>query len=314
MVKLLCLLYLFGVVLWQYSAVYGLASALRSRLFIRRNLRKLTDRRKKTKYPSLDVYVRQLIEGAEATRWIPEPEVLYALTAISGLGAAVVFSFLGSFSAALLYGCFTAALPYSILLVRLHGRRVARSKEGDILVQELLNHYKINDCNMKEAIEMTAASIESAPNGKRLLLQLSKGLQTAVTGDEVKRLLSGFRYSLDTAWGNVLATNIFFAYMYGIHVDAALEDLLASMTKSREIVEHGKRENNEARMILWYLAPASYLLSIAAACRYFGFTPSKFVQYQWGTALGLRWFFLILALYSVSILLHGFFSKEKMDI
>ena len=141
---------------------------------------------------------------------------------------------------------------------------------------------------MKEAIEVTAVSLEDAPNGKRLLLHLSKGLQTAVSKDEVERLLYGFRYALDTAWGNVLAANIFFAYMYGIHVDAALEDLLASMTRSREVVEYGKRENNEARMILWYLTPISYVLSIVAACRYFGFTLTKFIQYQWGTALGLR--------------------------
>ncbi|MEE0741181.1 MAG: hypothetical protein U0M21_02700 [Emergencia sp.] len=314
MTEVLYFLYLIGVAVWQYPVLYGVGIALRNRLMIRRNLRRLTARQKKKKYKSLDHYMRQLIDGAEAERWISAPEILYILTGISGVSAVLIGSFLGNFSMALLCGGFTAAMPYCILLVRLHERRVARSREGDVLVQELLNNYKIYDCNMKEAIEVTAVSLEDAPNGKRLLLHLSKGLQTAVSKDEVERLLYGFRYALDTAWGNVLAANIFFAYMYGIHVDAALEDLLASMTRSREVVEYGKRENNEARMILWYLTPISYVLSIVAACRYFGFTLTKFIQYQWGTALGLRWFILIMMLYSTGILLNGFFSKEKMDI
>ncbi len=123
-----------------------------------------------------------------------------------------------------------------------------------------------------------------------------------------------FRYSLDTAWGNALAANILFACVYGIRVDAAMEDLLAGIVKSRQVVEHGKRENNEARMMLKYLAPVSFLLSVAAACRYFGFTLGRFLRYQLGTAAGLRWFLIMVMLYAAGILINTFFSREKMDI
>jgi hypothetical protein len=258
--------------------------------------------------------LKLLIEGAEAERFFAGPETFLLASGISGAGTALILSFGESLTMALCCGLFMAAMPGGVLLVRLHDRRVARSREGDILVQELLNNYKIYDYNMKEAIEVTAATIEDAPNGKRLLLHLAKGMQTAVSRGEMEKLLSRFRYSLDTAWGNVLATNIFFAHMYGIRVDTALEDLLEGITRSRQVVEHEKRENNEARLMLRYLAPISFLLSIAGACHYFGFTLGKFIRYQFGTPLGLKWFLIMTMLYMSGMLLNGFFSRDKMDI
>lgn len=314
MVQLLYIVYFLGVALWQEPVLYRIEQIFRSRISIRRNLKQYTHRQDFIKAESLTGYIQRLIEGAEAEKWIPSPQIFYLLSVICGLSAALIVSFLGSASLSAVCGLFTGFFPFAILTARLYGRRVARSREGDILVQELLNNYKIHDYNMKEAIEITAFTIEEAPGAKRLLLQLGKGLQTAASRMEIENLLRSFRFSLDTSWGNVLSVNIFFACMYGIRVDGALTDLLSSITSSRSVIEHEKRENNEARMMLWYLVPVSYLLSVFAACRYFGFTPAKFAVYQWGTALGLRWFFVMAMLYTAGLFLYAFFSKEKMDI
>lgn len=123
-----------------------------------------------------------------------------------------------------------------------------------------------------------------------------------------------FRYSIDTSWGNVLTANIYFAHVFGIKVDAALEDLVRTMNKSRQVVEHGRRENNEARLILKYLAPVSFLLSVACACRFFGFTLGKYMQYQFETAGGLQSFLIMVMLYAAGLMINAFFSREKMDI
>ena len=307
-------LYFCGVLLWQHGLLTALAAAVRNRLLIRRSLKKLTDSEELKVRTPLGRQLKLLIEGAEAGRIFTSPEQLQVSSLVLGLGTLLVVALLEDPAMALACGIFAGAMPSCILLARLHARRVSRSREGDVLVQELLNNYKIYDYNMKEAIEVTAATMEEAPEARRLVLQLAKGLQRAVTRREVEQILSVFRYSLDTAWGNALAANILFACVYGIRVDAAMEDLLAGIVKSRQVVEHGKRENNEARMMLKYLAPVSFLLSVAAACRYFGFTLGRFLRYQLGTALGLRWFLIMAMLYGAGVLINTFFSREKMDI
>lgn len=312
--KMLYVLYFIGICLWQYPLFYWIYVTVRNRFVIRRNLRQITDGEELKKYRPFSLHIKMVIEGADAGKYFPGPEVFYAVSGILAVGTALIVSLAESTLLAVCCGGFMGAMPYCVLHLRLYERRVARSREGDILVQELLNNYKIYDYNMKDAIEITAASVDGAPNGKKLLFQLAKGFQSAVTADEVDKLLSVFRYSIDTAWGNVLAANIYFAYTFGIRVDTAMEDLLVSITKSRKVVEHGKRENNEARLMLKYLAPISYALSAVGACRYFGFTPAKFIKYQFGTPLGLKWFLILIMIYAGGVLINGFFSREKMDI
>lgn len=312
--KLTYALYFIGLAIWQYQLLYSLYLAGRNRIRIRRNLKHLTDDESLKRYGSFSEHIKMAVEGADMKRLFANPETFYLVSTILFLGSASIAALAVGPSMALCFGGFMGALPYCTIMARLYSQRVTRSREGDLLVQELLNNYKIHMYNMKEAVEITAFSIEGAPGAKRILLNLAKGLNNAATKEEVEKLLAVFRYSIDTAWGNVLASNIFFAYVHGNRVDQALEDLLASITKSRKVIEHGKRENNEARLMLKYLAPISFALSVIGACKYFGFTLAKFIKYQWGTALGLKWFMIMVMIYVAGILVNGFFSREKMDI
>lgn len=312
--KLIYSLFLLGVAGWQYPLLYSFYMTFRSRFHIRRSLKKLTDGVLLKRRSPFGRHIAMVIDGAEAEKLFTSLENFYLFSFILGSGSGFFAYLAAGGPMALVCGLFAAAVPYGVLVARLHSRRVARSREGDILVQELLNNYKIHGFNMKEAVEVTSAELSKAPGAKRLLLQLAKGLQKAVTKEEVEYHLSAFRYAIDTAWGSALSTNIFFAHLYGIRVDGALEDLLTSMIRSRQVVEHGNRENNEARLILKYLAPVSFLLSVFGACRYFGFTLAKFLKYQFGTALGMQWFLIMVMLYLGSLLLSVFLSREKMDI
>ena len=312
--KLIYLLLLAGICLWQQDSLHGFFMIFRSRIRIRRNLKAVTDHQFLLRKSRLGHHVGMVIDGADAGRIFTDLENFYFCSLILGLGSGLAAYFATGPWMALICGLFMGAVPYGMLMARLYGRRVSRSREGDVLVQELLNNYKIHDFNMKEAIEVTSLELEKAPAARSLLLQLAKGLQKSVTKEEVEYHLSAFRYSIDTAWGSALSTNIFFAHLYGIRVDGALEDLLKSMIKSRKVVEHGKRENNEARLILKYLAPVSFLLTVAGACRYFDFTVGKFIRYQFGTALGMQWFLIMVMMYVAGLLLNVFLSREKMDI
>lgn len=209
---------------------------------------------------------------------------------------------------------FIAALPTIILLVRLQALRAASSKEGEILLTELLDNYKINYFNMQQAVEVTALSIEEAPNCKRLLFNLSKGLNRAAGSSEIKGFLQDFRFAIGTSWAGVLADNIYFALVSGVKVTAAMEDLIKTVSKAKEVEEYARRENNEATLILKYLAPGCYFLTVIGGIKYFGLTPREFFHYQFETEAGLGWFTACVLTYSIGMVAKKFLTKGKLDL
>ncbi|NLD20537.1 MAG: hypothetical protein GX663_09920 [Clostridiales bacterium] len=215
---------------------------------------------------------------------------------------------------ALAAGGAVACIPTILLRTRLQNMRINVSREGEILVTEVLNYYKMHYCNMYEAIEQASYGIREAPNSKRVLMNLSNGLSTAATDEEVKELLWDFNYSIGTSWAVILSNNMYFALTDGIKVTAALSDLTDSIAKARKALEQNRRENNEAKLMLKYLVPASYLLTIVAANRFFGFSIGKFMEYQFMTKAGLSWFMGCSGAFLVSMIAMAFLSRVKMDL
>lgn len=237
---------------------------------------------------------------------------------------ALISSFFAVFVLILLLGkvppflAFAAALglgmmPYVLLRLRLQELRVSSSREGEILITELLENYKIEYCNMQKAIETTAATIEDAPNSKRLLLNLSRGLNTAEKS-RIGNLMREFRLSLNTSWGNILASNMSFALTAGVEVTEALTDLADTVKRARKVNEFARRENNEAVMILKYLAPAAYLLTVAGGIKFFGLSAEKFFYYQFETEAGLTWFTISLVIYAAGVIINACLSSLKLDL
>lgn len=67
---------------------------------------------------------------------------------------------------------------------------------------------------------------------------------------------------MDTSWAGVLADNMYLALTSGIRVTEAMEDLVNTVSKAREVDELTNRENNEAGLILKYLAPLCYIMTV----------------------------------------------------
>ena len=208
----------------------------------------------------------------------------------------------------------TACMPYGLLRLRLQRMRVESSREGEILLTELLNNYKINYKNMQHAIENTAKSIEDAPNSRKLLCNLSKGLNTAGSNKRIYELLNEFRLSIKTSWANILVDNMYFALVSGMEVTEALTDLTETIKQARKVDEYARRENTEAGLILKYLAPVSYFMTVAGGIWYFGLTPEKFLLYQFRTEAGLTWFTISSVIYGTGLLANGYLTKTKLDI
>lgn len=207
-----------------------------------------------------------------------------------------------------------SVFPLLTLVCRLHNLRIQNSCEGDILITELIDNYKMNYFNMYQAIEITAVTIKEAPNSKKLLLNLSKGLNTVSESKDIKKLLDDFRFSIGTSWGNVMADNMYFALSSGIRVSDAMEDLISTINKARKVKEFSKRENNEGRIMLRYMAPCCYLMTIIGGIKYFGLSAEEFIYYQFMTTTGITWFVIVLILYILGIIARIFLIKSKLDI
>ena len=209
---------------------------------------------------------------------------------------------------------FIAFLPYMLLRIKMEMMRMAGSHEGEMLLAELTENYKINYYNMKEAIDKTVLSLRNAPGSRKILSNLSRGLDRAGSERSIKKLLEEFSLSINTSWSNTLKNLMFFALVYGIRVDEALEDLSDTLKSARIVEEYAKRENNESSMMIRYLVPLTYLMTVYAGVRLFGLGTEKFLHYQFGTEVGATWFTIFIIVYIISYMINLFLSQSKLDL
>lgn len=249
--------------------------------------------------------------GLKNKRFIPLFWIISVVPAVGVYG--FTSGILNSFLCFMLSGM-TALMPLIILMMKLQSLRVRSSKEGEILLAEITDNYKINYFNMQQTIEITALTIEEAPNCKRLLFNLSKGVNRAAEDWELKKLLEDFKFAIGTSWAGILTDNMYFALTSGIRVTEALEDLMKTVAKARKVEEVTARENNEAGLILKYLFPISYLLTVLGGIKYFGLTPQKFIYYQFGTEAGLVWFSAALLIYICAVIVKKSLTNRKLDL
>jgi len=231
-------------------------------------------------------------------------------------GTAVFILSFGVVSVYLSFFMFVTAcfLPYLMLLGQVQIKRVSSSREGEILVTELLNNYKINYCNMRQAVEVTALTIEQAPNCKRLLFNLAKGLNNAAEGERLEYLIEEFRFAIGTSWAGILTANIYLSCQTGLKVTKSLSDLAESMRKAREVEELSKRENNESFLILKYLVPASAAGLAVGASVFFDISFLEMFHYQFRTRVGITWFLMWMLSYAGAVAVNILFTKKKFDL
>lgn len=209
----------------------------------------------------------------------------------------------------------TAAFtPYLMLRIKMEKMRISGSHEGELMLAELTENYKIYYYNMKEAIDKTALSLKDAPGSRRILANLSRGLDRAGSEKSMTKLLEEFSLSINTSWSNTLKNLMYFSLIHGIRVDGALEDLSGTLKSARTVEEYSKRENNESRLMIKFLIPLTYLITVYTGTAVFGLGAEKFLHYQFGTEVGATWFTLFIIVYIISYMINSFLSRNKLDL
>ena len=311
--KFIYLVFFSGVILLFSGHIKATIDAVRSRIIIRRSLRKYRIRPDR-KRSQIGRRVEKLLISSGASEYISTPEAFAVLCICLFFGSYITAGLFFGKGLAFFMGLFASSLPYLVIRGWLDRKRVQVSREGDVIVREILSNYRIADRNMKEAIEETARTIENAETGKPVLVNLARSLSNASSEQEVDRALELFRYSFDSAWGNILSTNIFLAVYSGINVESSLTDLSLTMVRSRQVIEEARRANYESKLILRYLFPITYASSAFISVRYFRIPFSKLMKFQFGTETGMRWFMVTLILYVAGIVVMRALSEERMDI
>lgn len=265
----------------------------------------------KEKFPE---HIRLLLQTAFSMGTKKSVRAFLILSAAAG--AAVMLLIAGRISWLLTVGaaCMGCMLPYLFLRCFVQGKQVSGSREGEVLVTELLNNYKIHYYNMVHAVEQTAMSLEEAPYSRRLLLNLSRGLNKASGDREMQDLLKEFQFSLGTSWAGILTMDIYLSCSSGIRVSESMSDLALSLKRAREVEEYLHRENNEVRLILKYLMPASFVLLTVGGIHFFDLSFGEWIKYQFGTSAGIAWMLVTVILYMAAVGIYLLLSVRKFDL
>ena len=259
-------------------------------------------------------HIRLLLQTAFSMGTRKSVKVFLVLSLIIGMSVFLAGAGRLSLLLTIAAGGMGTLLPYLLLRCIVQGQQVTGSQEGEILVTELLNNYKMHYCNMVHAVEVTAMTIEGAPYSRKLLFNLSRGLNKAAGENSLKPLMDEFQLALGTSWAGILASNIYLACSTGMKVTESLSDLAVSMEQARKIEEFLHRENNEVRLILKYLVPGSCIMLTAGGIWFFGLSAREWFQYQFRTGTGIAWLLLTLTMYLSAVCMYLFFSVRKFDL
>ena len=312
--RIIYLVMVIGILTMESDVIVQIYKGMKNNFSIKRDLRRVSKQINKREGGKVYTHLMRLISASDMEHIFVSPEHFIYLSIFI-----FVFMFIGlmiflELHHALVLATGFMTIPYVILTFKLSGKRAKGSREAVVLVQELTNNYKINSCNMREAIEATAISMESSAAVKRVMINLAKNLNNASSSKEIGEAVENFRFAFGTAWADILAANIFIAVYRGVKVENSLRDLGKSIANSKKIVEHSRRQGYEARLMIRYMMPICMIMTIIGSKLFFDMSIAEYIVCQFSSKSSLYWFLASIFLYSAACLADMFFSSRKMDL
>lgn len=204
-------------------------------------------------------------------------------------------------------------MPYCYIRTKLLTLRISGSFEGQILISEIVNQYKMNHFNIIEALDKSVSHLEKAPLSAKALLRMSLRLKTYQTEKELRTIIDDFVYALDTEWAKMLANNIYIAMVDKVTVTSGLEDLLRECKTINKALEEGKRMNNESFLMAKYLGPVMYVGLMWLAKDALEYDLGMIIKYQLFTSAGLMLFIVLTAITFINFIVISVLSRQKFD-
>jgi hypothetical protein len=204
-------------------------------------------------------------------------------------------------------------MPFAFLFLKLMNLHYKGSYEGEILISEILNSYKMNSYNMVEAIDKCQRYLDEAPICKKALFSLSLKLKAYSTEAELKKALEDFNYAIGTNWVIMLSNNIYMAIQENIIITKGLEDLLDNAAQINEMLEQAKRDNLEGYAMIRFLAPAMVVLLAYTAMSQLSYNLSEVLNYQFISQTGIKYTIAISIMAFITHTIVTILSRQKFD-
>ncbi|MBE6035502.1 MAG: hypothetical protein E7222_12500 [Clostridiales bacterium] len=206
-----------------------------------------------------------------------------------------------------------AAMPYILLRIKFEGIRRKSSFEGEMLISNFLNQYRIANFNVYEALEKLLQESKNTKISNSFILKMLLELRSTGNPKEIKKAVDDFSGIINTNWSRMFAYNIQLAAEKGINVSLAIEDILIQLRDARTILEERKRLNSESIRIVVYMIPFLYAFTIVISIKYIGMSLNTYIKNQLFTKEGFLFFTVSLVMFLMNITIMEIVSRQKFD-
>ena len=226
---------------------------------------------------------------------------ILAVGRMLGLGQGLIMSFIISVT------------PYLLLRIRFEGIRRKGSFEGEAVISNFLNHYRICNFNVYEALEKLLYESENIRQNNPLLFKMLMELRNTGSPREIRKATNAYAQVVNTNWSRMFAYNIQLAAEKGINVSVAIEDILFQLRDARTMLEERKRLNSEAMRIVVYMIPLLYVFTVVMSVNFIGLTAREYIKNQFVTEEGLFFLVLSVVMFLLNIIFMETVSRQKFD-
>lgn len=206
-----------------------------------------------------------------------------------------------------------AIIPYMLIRIKFEAIRRKSSFEGEMLISNFLNQYRIVNFNVYEALEKMLEESKTTKTSNPLVLKMLLELRNASNPKQIKNAVNKFANIINTNWSRMFAYNIQLAAEKGINVSLAIEDILLQLRDARTIFEERKRLNSEAIRIVVYMIPLLYVFTVVMAIKFIGISLNKYVQNQLFTREGFLFFIVSSVMFLTNIVIIEIVNRQKFD-
>jgi len=218
-----------------------------------------------------------------------------------------------SIMTALMFGILIGIMPYFFLRIKLENIRHKASFEGETFITSLISKYRISNFNMQRALELLIEDEKMSEMFRRLLMPAI--MRARMTGDrqKIEEAFAEFNFAINTNWSRMASYNISAAFISGLDVTSALEDIMIQLREAKSLAEERKRLNAEAGRLVLFMVPVSYMASLILAVKYVGVTPRELVRNQFFTSQGFAFFVFILFMFLFNTALLKIIENKRFD-
>lgn len=223
--------------------------------------------------------------------------ILYKAFGISGVFLALIMS----------------AMPYGYIRARLMIKQVTGSFEGEMLLDELINQYKICQGNIYKAIDSCVIALNDTTLSKKALFQLAIKLHSYSGERELREALNDFVANWNTVWSRMLADNIYNAVKEEINVLYGLENILDECKQINEFIEENKKDGIETEVIVKIICPLFFIVLLWMAKNMMGYSWQTIFTYEFLETRGLIIFTILVFVTAINIIVFPVIGKQKYD-